>query len=262
MELQILTSKKGTRVVRSSELHRALGLNDNHYQTNVRQWIRDVYEFRDGIRKPQAMRDFAGDPRSKGKVVREYYLNLELAKLVALNSKSKVKQAIATKLSKEADAFPEDVQLSTTDTLALLEQVKALARISCQKAAETRHLAHYTRRRGSADYWNHYRRENIVGCTRADLKEQLEIRDITVSAKSELRDLVALFDPYDLFRIGVIDHYAALGNSLPYCQQMGNLAKELARQLRLEIVDDRQGELLFAPPANDEVVRKMQRVAA
>jgi hypothetical protein len=53
-----------------------------------------------------------------------------------------------------------------------------------------------------------------------------------------------------------------MGNSLPYCQQLGNLAKELSKQLHLEIVDDRKGELLFTPAADVDVLRKMQRVAA
>ena len=262
MDINIHISKKGTRVVKASELHRALGLNDNHYQANVRHWLKDVYQFTDGIRRPEGMKDFARDPRCKGQVVKEYYLCLEFGKLIALSSKSKVKQAVATRLSKEEDVYPEHVQLSATETLELLEQVKALARITCQKAAESRHLAHYSRKRGSAEYWNHYRREQIVGCTMADLRDQLRLRQQKVAAKADLRDLINLVDAYDLFRIGIIDHYAAMGNSLPYCQQLGNLAKELAKQLRLEVIDDRKGELLFAPAADADVLRKMQRAAA
>jgi len=79
----------------------------------------------------------------------------------------------------------------------------------------------------------------------ADLRDQLRLRQQKVAAKADLRDLINLVDAYDLFRIGIIDHYAAMGNSLPYCQQLGNLAKELAKQLRLEVIDDRKGELLF-----------------
>lgn len=262
MELTIRTSKKGTRVINATELHRALGLSDHHYQNNVRHWLKDVYQFTDGIRRPEGMKDYARDPKSKGDLMQEYYLSLELGKLIALTSKSKVKQAIATRLSKEEDVYPEHVQLSTTETLELLEQVKAMARISCQKAAESRHLAHYTRKRGTGDYWNHYRREQIVGCTMAELREQLNLRGQKVAAKADLRELINLVDPCDLIRIGIIDHYAAMGNTLPYAQQLGNLAKELARQLRLEIVDDRKGDLLFAPIADAEILRKMQRVAA
>lgn len=262
MELTIHISKKGTRVVKATELHRALGLNDNHYQANVRQWIKDVYQFADGIRRPEGLRDFARSKQSRGSLLQEYYFAIEFAKLIALGSRSKVKQAIATKLSKEEDVYPEHVKLSATDTLELLEQVKALARFSCQKAAESRHRAYYTAKRGSGDYWNHFRREQVVLTTMADLKEELQRREIKVPARADLRELMQRVNPYELIRIGIVDHYAALGNSLPYAQQLGSLALELARQLRLEIVDDRKGDLLFAPVADAEVVRKMQRVAA
>jgi len=122
MDINIHISKKGTRVVKASELHRALGLNDNHYQANVRHWLKDVYQFTDGIRRPEGMKDFARDPRCKGQVVKEYYLCLEFGKLIALSSKSKVKQAVATRLSKEEDVYPEHVQLSATETLELLDR--------------------------------------------------------------------------------------------------------------------------------------------
>lgn len=262
MELTIHISRKGTRVVKATQLHRALGLNDNHYQANVRHWIKDVYQFGDGIRRPEGLRDFARDPKCRGKLLQEYYLAVELAKLIALGSRSKAKQAVATKLAKEEDVYPEHVKLSAADTLELLEQVKALSRISCQKAAESRHLAYYVAKRGNADYWNHFRREQVVLTTMADLQEELRRRDVKVTGRYELRDLLQRVNTYDLIRIGIVDHYAALGNSLPYAQQLGSLGQELARQLRLEIVDDRKGDLLFAPVADAEVVRKMQRVAA
>lgn len=262
MELTIHISKKGTRVVKATQLHRALGLNDNHYQTNVRQWIKDVYQFADGIRRPEGLRDFAKDPKCRGKLMQEYYFAVEFAKLVALSTRSKIKQAVATKLAKEEDVYPEHVKLSATDTLELLEQVKAMARISCQKAAESRHFAYYSSKRGSGDYWNHFRHEQVVLTTMAELKEELARRDVKTTGRHDLRDLLQRVNPYELIRIGVVDHYAALGNSLPYAQQMGSLAQELARQLRLEIVDDRKGDLLFAPMADAEVVRKLQRVAA
>ncbi|MFT7121886.1 MAG: phage anti-repressor protein [Neolewinella sp.] len=262
MELTIHISKKGTRVVKATELHRSLGLLDHHYQDNIRRWIKDIYQFGDGIRKPEGLRDFARHPNSRGKLIQEYWLAVEFAKLIALGSRSKVKQPIATKLSKEEDIYPEHVKLSATQTLELLEQTKALARISCQKAAESRHLAYYQVKRGNAEYWNHFRREQVVLTTIADLKEELNRRESKVPARADLRDLLQRVNPYELIRIGIVDHYAALGNSIPYAQQLGSLAQELARQLRLEIVDDRKGDLLFAPVADAEVVRKMQRVAA
>jgi hypothetical protein len=262
MELTIHISKKGTRVVKATALHRALGLADHHYQNNVRQWIKDIYQFADGIRRPEGLRDFARSPQSRGELMQEYYFAVEFAKLVALASRSRIKQAVATKLAKEEDVYPEHVKLSATETLELLEQTKALARISCQRAAESRHLAYYTAKRGNADYWNNFRREQVVLTTMADLREELNRRNAKIPGRADLRDLLQRVNPYELIRIGIVDHYAALGNSLTYAQQLGSLAQELARQLKLEIVDDRKGDILFAPVADAEVLRKMQRVAA
>lgn len=257
MKLNILTSRKGTRVIRATELHRALGLLDHHYQANVRAWLKDVYEFQDGIRRPEGLKDYARHPNTKANVVQEYYLQVEFAKLIALCSKSKVKQAIACKLAKEADVYPENVQLSTTETLELLEQTKALARMSLQKAAEQRHLAYYTHRRGSGDYWNRFRKEQVVLATMDEMKAELARREETISSRHGLRDLLLRIDAYELIRIGIVDHYAAQGHSLPYCQQLGGLAKELAKQLKLDIVDDRKGSTLFSPVVDEEVMRRM-----
>ncbi|MTB52958.1 hypothetical protein [Lewinella sp. W8] len=262
MELQILTSKKGTRVVKASELHRALGLTDHHYQTNVRHWLKDVYQFPDGIRRAEGMKDYARARKAGNALVQEYYLSVELAKLIALSSRSKVKQAVAIKLSKEAEVFPEHVQLDGAALLNLLEQTKAMTRISCQRAAESRHYKHYVQRRGNGEYWNHFRHEQVVFTTMEELRSALTHRKVKVSGKHNLRDLLLRQDPYELIRIGITDHYAAQGNPLPYAQELGKLARKLAQEMHLEVVDDRNGDLLFAPAADADVLRQMQRVAA
>ncbi|MCB0526043.1 MAG: hypothetical protein R3A50_08550 [Saprospiraceae bacterium] len=94
MALEIFVSKKGTKVVTASSLFSALKLPVRQYGSLVRRWLRDVYEFKEGIRKPQAYRDFAKRPRP-GEPIEDYFISLELAKLIALrtNSKSKLKYA-------------------------------------------------------------------------------------------------------------------------------------------------------------------------
>ncbi|MBB4078356.1 hypothetical protein GGR28_000969 [Lewinella aquimaris] len=262
MDLTIRVSKKGTRVVKASELHRALGLADHHYQANVRVWIKDVYQFADGIRKPVGMQDYARSTNTKTDVVHEYYFNLELARLVALATKSKVKQAIATKLSKEEQVYPEHVQLTAEQTMELLEQTKAMTRFSCQAAAEERHLKQYTRRTGSADYWNRYRVDNVVKITVDELRAKLRDRNIPFNRNHRVRELLMRFDPVECIRVGIVDHYAAQGYSIPYALELGKLARELANTMRLEVTDDRQGEGLFTTPADVELIRQLQRAAA
>ena len=262
MDLTIRVSKKGTRVVKASELHRALGLADHHYQANVRTWIKDVYQFADGIRRPVGMQDYARSTQTKADVVHEYYFNLELARLVTLATKSKVKQAIATKLSKEAEVYPDRVQLTAEETLHLLEQTKAMTRLSCQVAAEERHLNAYIRRTGSADYWNRFRVDNVVLTTMDDLRRELTERNIPFNRSHRVRELLMRQDPLECIRVGIVDHYAAQGYSIPYATQLGKLARELASTMRLEVTDDRQGEGLFTTPADGDTVRQLQRVAA
>jgi hypothetical protein len=243
-------------------LHRALGLADHHYQTNVRGWIKDVYQFADGIRRPVGMRDFARSTRTREQLVQEYYLNLEFARLVALASKSKVKQAVATKLSKEEEVYPERVQLTAEQTLELVEQTRAMTRFSCQEAAEQRHLQAYIRRTGSGDYWNRYRVEHVTATTVEKLRRRLNDRGIPHNRSHRVRELLLRVDPLECVRIGILDHYAAKGYSIPYATELAAIAREMATTMQLEVTDDRQGEGLFTTPADVELVRELQRVAA
>ena len=262
MDLPIRVSKKGTRVIKASDLHRALGLSDHQFQANVRVWIKDVYQFADGIRRPVGLQDYARSPKSRDGIVQEYYFNLEMARLVALSTKSKVKQAIATKLSKEEAVYPDEVKLSPEETLELMEQTRAMARISCQEAAEERHLKAYIRQRGSADFWNKYRVDHVVRTTMDELRKYLAKQGLAFTRTHRVRDLMLRKDPIECIRIGIVDHYAAQGYSLPYALEMGRLAKAFAEALRLEVTDDRQGDGLFTAPADLDVVRKLQRAAA
>lgn len=256
MDLPILTSKKGTKVIKSTQLHRALGLNDGHYQSNVKRWISDIYQFSEEIRKPAGMTDYALAKRSSAALVKEYYLSLEFARLIALSSRSKVKRAVANKLAREESAYPQQVRLGAAEMLQLLEQVKAMSRMSCQIKAEERHAADYQRRRGSMSYWNHYRSE-MIGYRKETLMASLLEMGIKFPKRATIRELLLRHDASELIRIGLIDHYAAQGHPLSYATEIGQIGQQLAKQLQLEVVDDRKGELLFAPPVDTAVLASL-----
>ena len=107
MELEVFESKKGTKVVTASSLHAALKLPVRQYGAMVRRWIKDVYEFSDGIRRPQPYRDFAKRPRPADPI-EDFFLTLELAKLIALRSNSKNK----LKFAKLLDVVAHNGQLN------------------------------------------------------------------------------------------------------------------------------------------------------
>ncbi|MEM8586114.1 MAG: hypothetical protein AAGF87_17710 [Bacteroidota bacterium] len=262
MNLAILTSRKGTRVIKAMALHRELGLADHHYAQNVRKWLKDVYQFRDGIRTPKGMTDYARAGRKQEHISIDYYLSLELAKLITLASKSKYKQALANKLQREEEVYPQQVQLSPDATLELMEQTKAMSRFSVQTAAETRHKSRYDRLHPDHNYWNQYRIE-FIGYKKSDVVLRLRGEGMKASSNRSFRELIHAYDSLELVRIGIIDHYAAQGHSLAYAVQMGNLAKRMAMEMRLEVVDDSQVESnLFATPVDPQLLAKMQRPAA
>jgi len=93
-QLQILVSKKGTKVVTAYDLHNILQLPRYKFNSNISKWLTDIYQFSDNLRQPVAFRDFSERKLqySKG---RDYYISIELAKMITLASDSKVKLEVA-----------------------------------------------------------------------------------------------------------------------------------------------------------------------
>jgi hypothetical protein len=94
MELQVFESKKGTKVVTASGLYSALKLPVRQYSTLVRRWIRDIYRVSGRNAQATALQGLCQTTRP-GEPVEDFFITLELAKLIALrtNSKQKLKYA-------------------------------------------------------------------------------------------------------------------------------------------------------------------------
>lgn len=247
MELQILVSKKGTKVVTATQLHQALQLLDHHYAVNVKKWLTDIFEFRDGIRKPVKMQDYAPRQVKDALLVEDYYLSVEFAKLIALRSKSKVKFKYAKQLQTLDEAESQTPDLLTKDqVLAVLDLVKTMTSISWQEDYERQHHKLYEERNGgnANNWWQH--RAEILGYSTEELREKVMQIGKRANGRSQ-RQLLMQVDKYEMIRIGVIDLFMVLGKSEEYARSMGDLAKTFARELQVEITDDRHVERnLFA----------------
>lgn len=256
MELQVYVSKKGTKVVAAINLHQVLQLPDHHYAANVKSWLTDVYDFRDGIRRPVRMQDFAPRNAPGNTIVKDYYLTVELAKLITLHSKSKAKLKFAKWLH-ALESEPEQAGgLNKDQVLHVLELAKAMGMVSCQEAAEKRHLQVYEQRNGdAANWWKH--RAEVLGYSAESLREKLNAMGKKARGKTQ-RHMLMQLDPYELIRTGVIDLFMAMGKSERYARNMGDLAKAFARELKVEVFDDRSESLLFAPNANDRLVNELK----
>lgn len=259
MDLQILTSKKGTKVVTASNLHAVLQLADHHYGMNVRKWLDDFYQFHDGIRKPIKMQDFASRKIKDNPVFKDYYLSVELAKLITLNSRSKLKRKYA-RILLEAEKDGEYADgLTREEVETVLDLTKAMSRLSCQEASEKRHLAIYEQRNGgsAANWWKY--RASILGYSPEKLKREFEIIGKEIKGKTQ-RQMLFQIDRYELIRTGIIDLFLGMGKSAEYAKTMGDLAKRFATEMQLEVVDDKKSANLFSKQVKPEVVHRLQNV--
>jgi hypothetical protein len=58
-------------------------------------------------------------------------------------------------------------------------------------------------------------------------------------------------DKYEIIRMAVIDLFVALGKPKEYAKDMGDLAKAFAREMKVEIWDDRKASLpLYSQEVN------------
>lgn len=257
MELQVFVSKKGTKVVSATDLHLALELPKQHYAQNVKKWLNDIYEFHDGIRKPLKMRDFA-DRKVKGvAIIDDYYLSVELAKLITLGSKSKLKQKYAKWLFSLENKVESAELLNKEQIQAVLELAKVMGLMSCQESSEKQHLRTYeSRNGGQANNWWKYRSE-VVGYSADQLRKQSNIAGKNPKGKNQ-RQLLMQLDKFEIIRTGVIDWFMGMGKSMQFARNMGDLAKLFAKELKVEIHDDRKAMDAFAPGVNLELMAQVK----
>ena len=263
MDLQILVSKKGTKVVKASNLYLILGLPNKQYAIILRRWLNDVYEFKDGIRKPSSMKDFAMRPKQadddREKLVDDYYLSIEFAKLVTLNTKSKSKQKYATFLLNLEDKTNNSDLLSIDQVMAVLELAKVMGLVSCQAAAEQKHLEMYeARNNGTAANWWTFR-SKVLGYSSDKLKEKMKCSGKNATGKTQ-RQMLMQLDKYEMVNTAVIDLFMALGKTEQYAKNLGKLAKIFAKELNVEIFDDRDSSLPLTPHLNSELATEVKQL--
>jgi phage anti-repressor protein len=257
MELQVLVSKKGTKVVTATNLHAALQLPRSTYRKQVKNWLKDVYEFNDGVRRPLPMTDFA-KRNNENSPVDDYYLSIELAKHIALHSNSKYKRKFANKLRSLEDDTNSMDQLSVEQVMTVLELTKVMGLTSCQAATERGHMKRYIEDNGSAAGWWDYR-STVLGYSAGSVKE-IARRRLPHSSQKSQKDLLLKLDKYETVRTGMIDLFMAMGKDEQYAQKMGSLAKSLATKMEIEVWDDRKTEVAFTATLNEDLVHEIREL--
>ncbi len=261
-DLQILISKKGTKVVTATNLYYVLQLPNHHYGMNIRKWLRDVYEFHDGVRRPIGMQDYAKRVIKTNPVLEDYYLSVELAKLIVLQSRSKVKQKYARLLISLEETNESAELLTKEQVLAIMDLVRGMSLVSCQESCEREHQqAFAAQHEGShpAEWWKH--RADVLGYSTESLREKMKAIGKNARGKSQ-REMLVHLDKYEIVRAAVIDLFMAMGKPENYARYVGDVAKSFATEMQVEIFDDRQAAMLFLPEVDAKVahqIRTMER---
>lgn len=258
MKLQILKSRKGTRVVTATNLHQVLQLPTHHYNRDVKTWLSDIYAFKDAIRFPLELKDFSVR-RLENSPRRDYYISVELAKMITLNSSSPVKAQYARQLAASDQDALAAKSLTVEQVQAILELTKVMGLTSCQKSVEQEHLTIYKNQAGYTAHWWQYR-ANLLGYSVEKLRSKMSEIGKNYRGKNYLQMLMQL-DKYEIIRMAVIDLFIALGKSEAYAKNVGNLAKFFAQELNVQIWDDRNTSIPFAQPEmNRQLIQDVQEL--
>ena len=258
MELQILISKKGTKVITASNLYGVLELPEQHYSTIVLKWINDFYEFTDTIRKPVRLQDYAKRKIANNPILKDYYLSIELAKKIALRSKSKLKRKFAKQLHALQDREEYAESLTQEQIQTVLEVAKTMTRMSCQESAERKHQEIYTSRNGGsgANWWKY--RAHLLGYSADCLRKQMDAKKKTHKGKTQRQMLLHLNDKPEMIRTAVIDLFMASGKSENHAKKLGDMARLFAQELQLDVFDDKASGNLFASSINTEMLSELK----
>ncbi len=258
MEIQVFQSKKGTRVVTTSNLYEALQLPAHKYNSTVKYWMSDIYNFEDDIRKPQLLKDYS-EKKNEHSKRQNFYISLELARLITLNSPSSLKLIFAKKLSELVKPALTASTFSKDQIIAVLELTKVMGLVSCQKSAEAGHLsAKGVNLDKPASWWNY--RARLLGYNAKTLQSKMAEIGASYKGKNLIQMLIKT-DRYEIIRMAVIDLFLALGNSESYAKDMGDLAKIFASELKVEIRDDRKDSIALLPRnANRKLIEQVRQL--
>ena len=147
--------------------------------------------------------------------------------------------------------------LTTEQILAVVEITKAMGLISCQESSERQHLKTYEERNsGSAAHWWQHRAQ-ILGYSTQNLRDKMKRSGKSAKEKSQ-RTMLMHLDKYEMVRTGVIDLFMAMGKSERYAKNLGDLAKTFAKELKVEVFDDREVLAALAPAVNPSIINEVK----
>lgn len=262
--------------VSSIDFHKLLGLSNNHYSRNIKEWLFDTdYLFQGEMEmlNPRRNEDYYYSNitnKERGFFYDEYYLSKELSKLIAINSNSEVKKRYVQWLLKQEAKIESYDYLTIEQVLYIIDLINCFKFITHQKAAEAYNKDNFIMAKVKKDgitiefaakIFNRYRTKALDIKTE-DLKERL-LRYFDADKKRSnpktRRDMIYILDRFGLIKIAVFDFLSAADKPSKVALKVGELAKQMAERMDVEIRRKNEPDL-FNPelePVNTSMLRRL-----
>jgi hypothetical protein len=169
-----------------------------------------------------------------GRKRKEYDVHIDAAKKLCMVSKSLKGNEIRNELVKLTKKVDTGLLLSREQINFLFELVKVMGLFSVQNYSEKKHFELHNNK---YDWWAY--RAAILGYGTNQLKTEVE--KLNHKYKSFKQALIHV-DKYELIRIGVIDLFIALGKPNDYAENIANMCKDIAKQLKVDLWDDSESK--------------------
>jgi phage anti-repressor protein len=165
-----------------------------------------------------------------GRPQRDYEFTIDAAKEICLLERNEKGKKIRQWLISLGNKYETGLLLSREQINFLFELVKVMGLFSIQDYSEKKHFELHNNK---YDWWAY--RAAILGYGTNQLRTEVE--KLNHKYKSVRQALIHI-DKYELIRIGIIDLFIALGKSNDYAENIANVCKDMAKQLKVSLWDD------------------------
>jgi phage anti-repressor protein len=162
---------------------------------------------------------------SGGRPKTNYYFTIDAAKEICLLEKNKKGKELRRWLIGLSNQHESGLAFTAPQIEALIDLSKAMTLVSIQKEVEKKHFNIYN----DKFTWYQHRAELLGYETKDVIKAMQNVNKKHTSTRASLM----ILDSNELIRIGVIDFMFAMGKSIEYSTNAGNLCKSIASKMKL-----------------------------
>jgi len=184
--------------------------------------------------------------------VQDYWLTVQMGKEVAMISKTTKSREVRKYLISLSNKREQGLLYSGTEVINLLDMVMASQFAEFRDKARKNHLSAYIPHEPkNKDFASaQLERNNVCGIDKIELEKRLNTQNIKYVS---VEKCLIKIDKFELIRISVIDCMIHFGKSKEYAVNIGNFAKDLAKQ-RTDLSFTRINKMFTVP---DSIIKTM-----